>query len=443
MLDLVIEEAGAINDALIRARRTIHKLAEVGFELEDTAKYLESELKLAGLIPRRIGKCGIVCEIEGEAVLPCPEGAPSNYKDGKYNQKVTPSQNKSNKAQKYRKGCVLLRADMDALPILEKTNFEFKSTNGSMHACGHDMHSTMLLGAAKVLSKCKDKFSGVVKLVFQPAEEILCGASDIIKAGILENSDVDCAIMLHAITGTNLDTGCLILPREGVGAPSADHFKISILGQSAHAGEPNKGTDALNAGIKLICALNSFVSSELNKNDTILSFGKINAGVSANVTPDKCEILGTMRSYSKNERALLLLKLNELSSDIPKALGCASSLEITGSCPTLINDAKAIKSATKCLNLLYRNTNLSKNARVLSAEDLGTKRSFQSEDFACFSHLVPSISVGISAGKINDGYNHPLHSPYTAFDESALLYGTCAYTALAIELLKEGNAFNE
>lgn len=437
MLSLVIEEAGAINDELIKARRTIHKLAEVGFELEDTIKYLEGELKLAGLFPRRIGKCGLVCEIEGEAALPCPRGAPSNYKDGKYNHKVTPSQNKSNKIKFYRKSCVMLRADMDALPILEKTNFEFKATNGAMHACGHDMHSAMLLGAGKILSKNKDKFSGVVKLVFQPAEEILCGASDLIKAKVLENPNVDCAVMLHAITGTNLDTGCLILPKEGVGAPSADHFKISILGQSAHAGEADKGKDALNAGVQLICAINSFVSSELNRNNTILSFGKLNAGTSANVTPDKCEILGTMRSYSGSERNALLSKLNELSRDIPSALGCISSLEITGSCPTLINDANLINIATRCLNSLYSKADFSKGASVISANNLGAKRSFQAEDFACFSHLIPAISIGISAGRISDGYTYPLHSPYTAFDEKALLYGACAYATLAIELLKQ------
>ena len=436
MLSLVIEEAGAINDELIAARRTIHKLAEVGFELTDTVKYLEGELKLAGLLPRRIGRCGILCEIEGEAALPCPRGAPSNYKDGKYNQKVTPKQNNSIETEFYRKKCIMLRADMDALPILEKTNLEFKSTNGAMHACGHDMHSAMLLGAGKILVRHKDKFSGTIKLVFQPAEEILGGARDLIESKILENPRVDGAIMLHAITGTNLDTGCLILPESGIGAPSSDHFKISIFGQSAHAGEPDKGNDALRAGAELICVVNSFVADKIDKNNTILSFGKFSSGASANITPDRCEILGTMRSYSERERALLLSKLRELSSSVPRAHGCTSAFEITGFCPTLTNDANLISIATRCLNLLYSDTNFSSGAGVLSAKDLGAKVSFQAEDFACFSHLVPSISIGISAGKISSGYAHPLHSPYATFDEKALCYGACTYASLALSLLR-------
>ena len=437
MFNWVIEEARTVSQEAILARRRLHQLAEVGFKLENTVRYLEGELKLAGLFPRRIGRCGLVCEVEGEdSALPRPLDAPSNYKDGNNCQKVTALKNKCEKKQIYRKRCVLLRADMDALPITEKANVEFKSTNGSMHACGHDMHSAMLLSCAKILSKNRNKFKGTIKLVFQPAEEILGGAKDLIEAKILENPKVDCAVMLHTLTGTNLDTGSIILPKEGVGAPSAEHFKIRIFGQSAHAGEPSKGKDALSTGIQLICALNSFVSNQLNGNDTILSLGKLSSGTSANVIPDECEILGTMRSYSESERALLLSKLRELSIDMPKVLECTSSLEITGSCPSLTNDANLINTSTRCLNLLYNDADFSQNARVISANEFANSKSFQSEDFSYFSQAIPSISVGISAGKASNGYLHPLHSPYTTFDEDSIFYGACVYAVLGIELLK-------
>ena len=205
MIDLVLKEAFLHASEMVRHRRFLHENAEIGFDLFKTCDYVEGELLALGLCPVRIGKNGIVAVIEGTYNF-----SPINNKDGKESKNVTENEKCS------KKKCVLLSAEMDALPIEEKTGLSFACKSGAMHACGHDMHTAMLLGAAKILCELKNSFSGRIKLLFQPAEEILSGGQDMIKNGVLENPHVDTAPALHVLPGADIDSGSAVQPISGV-----------------------------------------------------------------------------------------------------------------------------------------------------------------------------------------------------------------------------------
>ncbi len=200
MLERILAEAKAIQEEIVKHRRVIHQSPEVGMVLPNTSKYVKEELTKMGYTPQTIGEYGVLAIVGGK-------------KQGK---------------------TVLLRADMDALPIPEDSDEEFKSTNGNMHACGHDMHTSMLLGAAKILKKYEDKISGTIKLLFQPGEEIFKGASEMIQHGVLENPKVDMAMMLHVGTGGPLGHGIFSKPVAGAFTATSDTFKIEIQGKGGH-----------------------------------------------------------------------------------------------------------------------------------------------------------------------------------------------------------------
>ena len=209
-------------------RRYFHENAECGFKTEGTNEYIVKELKRLGLEPFEVGRGGVAAIIEGD-------------KTGK---------------------CVMLRADIDALPMREETELPFAAKNGNMHACGHDMHAAMLLGAAELLVK-EGVGRGRVKLYFQPAEEILLGARDGISAGILDHPTVDFAIGIHVLTGMPLETGTIIIPSEGNGAPASQFFTVKIQGRGCHGATPQNGKDAINCLGYMLCEYNSLVAKEI------------------------------------------------------------------------------------------------------------------------------------------------------------------------------------
>lgn len=193
----LLKEAESLKQELIEKRRYLHKNAETGFELTNTLKFVESELINMGYEPIRCGKAGIIVIAGGK-------------KQGK---------------------TFLIRGDMDALPIREESGLDFASNNGCMHACGHDMHTAMMLGAAKLLKKHESEINGTVKLMFQSAEEIFEGSNDMIKNGVLENPKVDAALMIHVMSNSPFRAGSAIVSSPGVSAPAADYFEIKVQGK--------------------------------------------------------------------------------------------------------------------------------------------------------------------------------------------------------------------
>ena len=217
----LLEEAAQLKEMLVFNRRYLHSHAETGFDLKETYAFVKKALMDMGYEPVKCGKSGLIALAGGK-------------KEGKV---------------------FLLRADMDGLPIKEEAEVDFPSTNGCMHGCGHDMHTAMLLGAAKLLKAHEEEIEGTVKLMFQPAEEIFEGSHDMIESGLLKNPDVDSALMIHVMAGMPFEPGTVIVSAPGVSAPAADYFEIRVQGTGCHGSMPNTGVDPLNAAAHILIGL--------------------------------------------------------------------------------------------------------------------------------------------------------------------------------------------
>ena len=283
--------------------------------LSEAKEYVKKELISIGYEPVECGKCGLV-------VLA------GNKKSGK---------------------TFLIRADMDALPISEQAEVDFHSKNkGKMHACGHDMHTAMLLGAARLLKAHESEINGTVKLLFQPAEETLEGAKDMLEAGVLENPKTDAALMIHVTLGIPLSTGRAIICDGGISAPAADYFEIKIQGKGCHGAMPELGVDPITIASHIVIALQELHARELAMaDDAVLTIGSIQAGNANNIIPDTAVLRGTMRAYDENIRKRLKVRLEEISKGIAKTFRGVTDVKFTSGCPTLFNNTNVSVDVTK------------------------------------------------------------------------------------------------
>ena len=400
----LIKEAKGLSDWMVAHRRHLHRHAETGFNLENTKKYVREQLTEMGYVPQDCGKCGLVATV------------------GKKPGKV-----------------FLIRGDMDALPFQEQSGVDFASDNGNMHACGHDMHTAMMLGAAKLLKEHEDEIKGTVKLMFQPAEELLAGARDMIDAGVLQNPDVDGAMMLHVMAGMPFAPGTAIVSAPGVSAPAADYFEIKVQGKGCHGSMPNTGVDPLNAAAHILIALQEIHARELGINDSAaLTFGSFHGGSTANAIPDEVVMQGSMRSYDQDVQEQLKTRLQEISCGIAETFRAKATVTFTSGCPTLLNDeALSLEVERYAKELLGEQGAFS--VRELNARDTSksSSKSSGSEDFAYVSHQVPTIMVALAAGNPASGYSYPQHHPKVRFDETALPYGCALYTYTALSWLSD------
>ena len=367
----------------------MHECAETGFALKATKKYIKEQLQALGYTPKDCGKAGI-------AALIGKKGKP----------------------------CVLLRADMDGLPMYENTGLPFACKRGNMHACGHDMHAAMLLGAAKLLKEKEKELKGCVKLLFQPAEEILEGAKDCIKAGVLTDPKPQAAFALHVSTGNDLPTGTIVLSTRETSAPAADYFEIEVKGKSCHGATPEKGIDALTAAAQILLALQTLPAREQAvENPFVLTVGKMQAGSAGNAIAENAQMQGTLRAYDETTRAYIKERIKEIAKNTAKSLRASASVRFLGGCPTLKNDLTLAAFAEKEVKKLFGEKSVVKT----------DGRGGGSEDFAYFSHEVPSLLLVIGAGEKKKGYEYPLHHSKTDFDEAALDVGSKLLAHLAIE----------
>ncbi len=378
---------------LINIRRNIHQNPELSFQEFETQKKVESYLNGLGLETQRVANTGVVALIKGKH----PE-----------------------------KRCVALRADMDALPITEvKDGREYRSQNeGVMHACGHDVHTTSLLGAANILTHLRESFEGTIKLIFQPGEEKLPGgASLMIKEGVLENPKVDFMIGQHVMP--LIDTGGIGF-RKGLYMASTDEIFITVKGVGGHGALPHLAVDAVLVASHIVVAMQQIVSRNQNPAlHSVLSFGKIIGNGATNVLPPSVELQGTFRTVDEVWRAEAHEKIKKLAEGIAHGMGAEIDLEIRKGYPFLKNDET-----------------LTDNCVVAAEEFVGTENVEElelwmaAEDFAYYSQEVPSCFYRLGTRNMQKGTHFSVHHPSFDIDEDALEIGAGLMAQLALNALE-------
>ena len=394
----IYSSALSIQEQLVEYRRFLHQNPELSMDLPITSNFVKEKLTEMGYTTVDCGKSGVLA-IAG----------------GKETGKV-----------------FLIRGDMDALPIKEEVDLEFKSTNENMHACGHDLHTAMLLGAAKILKEREDEIEGTIKLMFQPAEETFLGAKSMIAAGILENPTVDAASMIHVMSGISIPAGKIMIPEPGLASAASDWFEIHIKGKGGHGAMPNDSIDPLNIASHLHIALQVINSRELSPaENAVLTVGILKGGTTSNVIPDTAELHGTIRTFNPEIREFIKKRIIEISDYTAKAFRGEAEVKIIDGCPSLDNSKNLVDAAEVYLGELLGQEN------VLSMSELGGGKMSGSEDFAYVSEKVPSLMIGLSAGLTIDGNKYPMHHPKVVFDESVLHIGAATHAYMAMKWLSD------
>lgn len=397
-----IRQAAALQLELQRIRHDLHRHPELGFDLPYTKAAVKTELEKMGFEPQAVGKSGLV---------------------------VTIGDSKSGK-------CIMLRADMDALPLTEEADVEFASeTPGKMHACGHDMHTAMLLGAARLLKDHEDELEGTVKLEFQPAEEIFQGSLDMLEAGVLENPHVDAALMLHVVAGMPMPSGAMLVPRSGgITMASCEQYHITVHGKGGHGSMPHMSIDPITAAAHIHIALQEINSRELDGNDFgVFTTCRFEAGKTSNVIPETAEMWGTIRTVDPENKIgnMIKTRISEIASSVGTAYRCQVEVEFYDYCPCMVIDKDFAADSMKYMGEL-----LGRGAIDTSMIG-GGKAAGGSEDFAFVSHKVPTVSMFLAAGNSQEGYLYNQHNPKVKFDDSALCCGSAAYAYSAVRWLQD------
>ena len=387
----LLDKIESIKDWVIQQRRFFHRHPELGMEEHRTSETI-SKLLMEMVIPHRTG-------IAGTGIVGLIKGS----RPGK---------------------TVALRADMDALPVIEATGLKYASVeDGKMHACGHDAHMAILLGVAKILNGMKDKLSGNVKLFFQPAEETDGGAKPMIDAGCMENPHVDYVLGLHVTP--YIDTG-KILVKSGKLTASSDIFRITVEGRSSHAAYPEDGTDAIVLGAHVVTALQTIVSRNISPLDsTVITVGKIHGGIKENIIADRVELSGTMRTLDPQTRVFVKDRIVTLATGVCNALGGKCSIEFEDGYMPIINNDEVTSIVTRNAQQLLG----LKNVLPKEHPSMGV------EDFSFFCNTAPGAFYYLGCGDPDQKERSPAHSPHFLLDERCLTTGILLQTVNTLTLL--------
>ena len=388
----LLAEAIEMKDEIVENRRAIHRAPEVGAHLPQTVQFVEEKLRLLGYEPRELGG-GVVAELTGEDM-------------GR---------------------CILLRADMDALKVREKTDLPFRSENGSMHACGHDMHAAMLLGAARLLKAHQSEIKGTVKLVFQPDEEGFTGAKAMLKAGVLEAPKPQAAMALHVNSGT---PSGLVLCGKGTFMAGCTLFRITVKGVGCHGAMPETGVDPINIAAHIYLALQEITARELPaKTPAIVTMGKFSAGHAPNIIPQEAVIEGTIRTFDRDVTALILRRIGEIADATARAFRGSASVEELASAPPLKNDEALTEQMARCAEMLFGE----KSVYRLREGGMG------SEDFASYTYELPCAYLLLGAGTAQEDarYGKPMHNESVVFNENILPRGSALLAYGAMQWLED------
>ncbi|MBU5668799.1 amidohydrolase [Peptoniphilus sp. MSJ-1] len=390
----ILNDFKFLNDEIIKNRRTIHEFAELGFELDKTKAFVKERLVSYGIKPNDCGKAGITFTL----------GNPG----GK---------------------TILLRADMDALPMEEESDLDFAARNGNCHACGHDIHTSMLLATAKYLKEHEEELKGYVKFMFQPAEEIMAGAEDMIENGILENPKVDAAFAIHVMSGRDDTKSGTVQYKSGPLMLSGDAIKVKVFGKPAHGSTPYLGVDAIQVASRIAIDINSMVSTNFfAKEENIALVGKISGGTAVNTVADYCEMEVSLRSESHESRKRLFERVEEISLHNANLFGAKAVVEHVYGMPPLINEKELSMKFTKYVK------------EILGDENAIESKGFTgSEDFSSLALKVPSVLFTLGVGSIDEGVENYLHHPNVQFKEDHFYVGAAVHAYIAKRFLEENN----
>ena len=372
-------------DKIVALRRDIHREPELGFDTEKTAqKVLEALDGLPLEIQTGVAENGIVATLKGAGEGPT----------------------------------VGLRADMDALPIHEETGLDFASgTDGKMHACGHDGHTSMLVGAAHTLAGMQDRLNGTVKFIFQPAEEGGGGGGVMVDEGVAE--DMDSIFALHLWPGLPFGTAAT---KAGPIMAAADAFKMKVTGKGGHGAMPHLTADAIAISAQVVTALQTIVAREVDPVEpAVLTVGQIEAGSAFNIIPEVAHLKGTVRALNADLRQSIPQRMEELARGVAQGMRGDVDLDYTFSYPVTVNDEASARLALGVIGELFGKD----NSLDLPNPSMG------GEDFAFFLEKLPGAFVWLGVGEEVSG----LHTPTFAFDEEILPRGAALLTAFALESL--------
>lgn len=381
-----------LKDETIQNRRNIHKNAEVGLDTPKTKAFVIEKLKEYGLEPE---ECGYgVTALLGK-------------KEGKV---------------------LLLRADMDALPMAEQSGEEFACPSGEeAHTCGHDFHAAMLLTAAKMLKENEDLIDGTIKFMFQPAEETFEGSKNMIENGILENPKVDAALAYHVSPG-KMPVGLFMYNSKDTMMYSVDGFKITIKGKGSHGAYPHVGVDPINIGVHVHLALQELIARESDPSKAcVLTVGQFKAGTAANIIPEQAVLQGTIRTNDNEAREKLVRRMKEVAKKTAEVYNGTAEIEMISEVPPLICNPEFTNEIVSYM----KETNI---PGLMPYPDMSASAS---EDFAVIAEKVPSTFMYLSAGYMDERGEYPAHHPKARFNEDVCPIGSACLAHCAVEWLSK------
>lgn len=391
MLESIKERARLLHPTVVEWRRHLHAHPELSYQEFETAAFVQARLKEMEIEFQVMSSTGVIGLIKGKN----PESR-----------------------------TVALRADMDALPILEENDLPYRSKHeGVMHACGHDVHTACLLGAAQILQETKEQWSGTVKLIFQPGEEKNPGgASLLIKEGVLENPKPQAIVALHV--NTLLEAGEVSF-RSGKVMASADELYFTIKGKGGHAASPHLAVDPILISAHLITALQQLISRHNQPfNPTVLSITSIQGGTTTNVIPEAVKLMGTFRAMDEGWRFEAHEKIRKLSTELVRSMGGELDLHIDVGYPCVHNH-ESVNEACRALAVSYLGTN----------QVTETELRMGAEDFGYYAQQIPGCFFRLGTRKEKEGIIHGVHTPRFNVDESAMETGVglMAWMGVALE----------
>jgi amidohydrolase len=389
--------AGALRAKLIETRRYLHQHPELSNREEKTSQYIAEKLRSFGLdeVKTQVGKYGVVGILKGAKPGPV----------------------------------VAVRADMDALPILETLDIPYKSQNpGVKHACGHDVHMTVQLGVAEILSKNRNLINGTIKFIFQPAEEgapagEAGGAKMMIDEGVLDNPKPSAIFGLHVMP--NIEVG-QIGYNVGAAMASADRINITIRGKKVHGAYPHDGIDAIVVAAECIIALQSIRSRRINTQDPlVITIGSLHGGNRFNIIADEVKMEGTMRTLSEDARTKAKAMIDQTLKGITSAYGASYELSIPSSVnPVTYNDPKLVLDTLPTMKRILGEKNL-----IVPNPQMGA------EDFSLFQQKIPGFFYFLGVGNTAKGITAMIHTPEFEVDEEALVIGVKVMSNVLLDYL--------